>query len=276
MTGTAPSARLLEGRVAIVSGIGPGLGSDIARALAEHGARLALGARRDRFTKVLADELRTKGTEVVWRTTDIAVDDDCRALVDAAVDEFGTVDILVNNAAHGGAYAPLAGEAAAVIREVFEVNLVGTLQMTNAVLPVMRDRKSGRIVMIGSNVAESVVENFGVYGASKAALAHATRHLALELGPFGIRVNAVLPGAIWGRALERYFQDIARRRSIPFEQVFAEQSSTSALGYLPHSSEIAGTVVFLASELARPVTGQCIRVDSGQWLESRATAGDQT
>ena len=257
---------LLDGKVAVVSGVGPGMGRDVALALAAEGASLALGARRDRYLRPVAEEVEALGRPVVWQPTDITADGDCRRLAAAAAEAFGGIDVLVNNAGHGGTYAPLAGADPASHRATIEVNLMGTLQMTNAVIPHLEARGGGRIVMVGSNVSGPVVvEHFGSYGMSKAALEHATRHLAVELGGRGIRVNMVLPGAIRGRAFDLYLEEIARRRGIPVEEVLAEQEARTSLGYLPPSSEIAGTVVYLASDLSRPVTGQSIRVDCGQW-----------
>ena len=130
----------------------------------------------------------------------------------------------------------------------------------------MKDAGDGRIVMINSMSAVRVRDRFGAYTASKAALAAATKTLAVELGPHGIRVNAVHPGYIWGDSVEAYFRHQADRRGITFEQRYDEVAGETALRYLPHSSEIAGTVLFLASDLAKPVTGQAIHVNCGHWF----------
>jgi NAD(P)-dependent dehydrogenase (short-subunit alcohol dehydrogenase family) len=256
---------LLKGRVAIVAGVGPGLGRDIALALAREGADLAVGARRQRHVDAVVDEVTAEGGRAVGVPTDVTDPAGCAALARAAAEAWGGVDILVNNAAHGGTSSRLAGADPATLRPALDVNLLGTLTMTNAVLPFLRARGGGRIIMVNTNLSDVVVERFGAYGLSKAALLHATRHLAHELGPDGIRVNSVLPGAIWGRALERYYEGLAAERGIALDEVVAEQASTTSLGYIPPSSEIAGTVVYLASDLSLPVTGQAIRVDCGQW-----------
>jgi NAD(P)-dependent dehydrogenase (short-subunit alcohol dehydrogenase family) len=263
---------LLEGRVAVVAGVGPGMGRDIALAFASHGAKLVVGARRAHHVDAVVDEVRGLGGEIVGVSTDVTKPAECEALAGAALEAWGGIDVLVCNAAHGGTKGLLADSDPELLRAVLEVNLIGTLNMTTAVVPHLRRRGGGRIIMINSNVAEVAVEGFGGYGASKAALLHATTHLANELGRDGIRVNSVLPGAIWGRGLRKYFQQLATERGVTLDDVVAEQSATTSLGYLPHSSEIAGTVVFLASDLSLPVTGQAIRVDGGQW--SRAHSGE--
>jgi NAD(P)-dependent dehydrogenase (short-subunit alcohol dehydrogenase family) len=121
--------------------------------------------------------------------------------------------------------------------------------------------------MTNSMSAVRIQPRFGAYTASKAALAAATKTLAKELGEFGIRVNAVHPGYIWGDSVEQYFRYQADRRGITFEERYQEVASETSLGYLPHSSEIAGAVLFLASDLARPITGQAIHVNAGHWFE---------
>ena len=138
-------------------------------------------------------------------------------------------------------------------------------------LPVahrLRDQgDGGRIVMVNSMSAVRAQDRFGAYMASKAALAAATKSLAKELGRFGIRVNGVHPGYIWGDSVEQYFRYQADRRGITFEERYAETAAETSLGYLPHSSEIAGAVLFLASDLAKPITGQALHVNAGHWFE---------
>ena len=149
-----------------------------------------------------------------------------------------------------------------------DVNLWGTLQLTQVVARQMAEQgDGGRIVMINSMSAVRVQDRFGAYMASKAALAAATKSLAKELGRFGIRVNGVHPGYIWGDSVEQYFRYQAERRGITFEERYDEVAGRDRLGYLPHSSEIAGAVLFLASDLAKPVTGQAIHVNAGHWFE---------
>ncbi len=256
----------LRDRVAIVSGIGPGMGRDVSLALAREGARLTIAARSEDRLAELADELEALDADVLSVPTDITRPDDCRRLVAATSERFGRVDVLVNNAFHPGTYRRFEDDDLTHWRDPIEVNLFGTLGLTQQVVPVMRRQGSGSIVMINSMIVRDVLPTMAGYAASKAALLAATQGLARELGPAGIRVNSILPGYIWGPSLEAYFADQARARGISPDEVYAEVASRIALGRIPHSSEIAGAVVFFASDLASVVTGQSLDVNGGHFL----------
>jgi NAD(P)-dependent dehydrogenase (short-subunit alcohol dehydrogenase family) len=256
---------LVEGKVALVSGIGPGMGRDIALLLAEHGADVALGARRPEHRDAVAKEVADLGRQALSLALDVTDPESCDAAVAATVERFGRIDVLVNNAFHDGDFRRFADADLESWRRTMDVNLWGTLQLTQKVVPHMPD--GGRVVMTNSMSVVRIQERFGAYTASKAALAAATKTLAKELGRSGIRVNGVHPGYVWGPSVEAYFRHQAERRGITFEQRYAEVASETALGYLPHSSEIAGTVLFLASDLAKPITGQAIHVNGGHWFE---------
>jgi NAD(P)-dependent dehydrogenase (short-subunit alcohol dehydrogenase family) len=262
-------AGLVDGKVALVSGIGPGMGRDIALLLAEHGARIALGARTLERCEALATEVADAHDADTFATRiDITDAEACRAAVDAVVERFGRIDILINNAFHDGDFTRFVDADFDSWRTTMDVNLWGTLQLTQLVAHRMRDQgDGGRVVMVNSMSAVRAQERFGAYMASKAALAAATKSLAKELGRFGIRVNGVHPGYIWGDSVEQYFRYQADRRGITFEERYAETAAETALGYLPHSSEIAGAVLFLASDLAKPITGQALHVNAGHWFE---------
>jgi NAD(P)-dependent dehydrogenase (short-subunit alcohol dehydrogenase family) len=254
---------LLENKVAIVSGIGPGMGRDISLAFAREGAKLALAARSPgKLDEVLA-EVRAAGAEAVAVPTDITKPEDCARLVAAAQDAFGRVDVLVNNAFHQGHYIPIESADLEKWRVPFEVNVLGTLRLTQQVIPLMKKQGGGSIVMINSMVIRDVLPTMADYAASKAALMAATQGLARELGPSQIRVNSVVPGYIWGASLEWYFGDQARRRGITAQQVYDEVAAQTALRHLPTSEEIAPAVLFFASDLSRVITGQSLDVNGG-------------
>src|SRR5690606_28112506 len=130
----------------------------------------------------------------------------------AAGEAFGRIDVLVNNAFDLGPMKPLAEADAEDLLRPLRVNLVGTLELTRAVLPAMRAARRGSIVMIGSMVVREVLPNLGPYAASTAALLAVTRGLAREVGPDGVRVNSVVPGYIWGPNLKAWFAAQAKRR----------------------------------------------------------------
>jgi NAD(P)-dependent dehydrogenase (short-subunit alcohol dehydrogenase family) len=252
---------LLEGKVAIVSGVGPGLGIAICAALREHGAQLVVG---DLDARAVERAIDAHGA--VGEVTDITDVDACTALVDLAVETHGRVDILVNDAYHGGDFTTFEDADLANWRATADVNVWGTLQMTRAVLPVMKDQGDGRIVMVLTQGVEWVLPTFGAYSSSKAALAHMAKVLATELGQYGIRVNGICPGPILAEALREYLAMLAREREVDVQVVHDEWAAQTALRYLVPPEEVAGSVVYLASDLARPVTGQAIYTGAGQWF----------
>lgn len=257
---------LLEGKVAVVSGIGPGMGRDISLALAEHGADIVLGARTESKLIDVAKEVEALGRRALPVPCDVTDPDSCQALADRAADELGGVDILVNNAFHGGDAKAILDADLTVWRDVMEVNLFGALHMTRAVVPQMEAKGDGRIVMVNTMSTERIQAKFGSYAASKNALKSVTRSLARELGRKGIRVNGIHPGYIWGSSVEWYFNHQAEKRGVTFQEVYDEAAADTCLGYLPSSEEIAGSVVFFASDLAKPVTGQSLGVNAGHWF----------
>ncbi len=255
---------LLEGRVAIVSGVGPGLGRDIAIALAREGADVALAARTESRLESVAKEVEAIGRRALWVRTDVTSRKDCDELVARASDELGRIDVLVNNAFHPGVYLPFEQDDLENWRGPLEVNLLGSLQLTQATIPVMKARGGGSIVMINSMIVRDVLPTMAAYAASKGALLSATRGLARELGASKIRVNSVMPGYIWGPSLEGYFEHQARERGVDPQVVYDEVAAQIALGKIPDSQEIAGAVVFFASDLSRVITGQSLDVNGGQ------------
>lgn len=255
---------LLAGRRAVVTGVGRGMGRDIALALAGAGADVVLAARSEERLQRVAEEVRSLGRSAHVCPTDITDEAACAELARRAAEALGGIDILVTNAAHGGGQGDLADGDLEDLRVAMEVNLYGTLNTVRAVAPRMSGSGSS-ITIINTMLARGVTPGFGTYAVSKAALLHAARYLAVELGAVGIRVNSVLPGAIWGRALQRYYEVLAQERGTDWEAVRDEATGATALKFIPSSADIAGTVVYLASELAGPVTGQAIRVNAGQW-----------
>ena len=255
---------LLEGKVAIVSGAGPGLGRSICLRLAQHGARVVIGDLDQGAVDDSVAAVRGAGGGATGRATDITKRSDCDALVRLAVDEFGEVDILVNDAYHGGDFAPFESADLASWRATSDVNVFGTLSMTQAALGPLAATGSGRVVMICTHGVDVIQPTFGAYTSSKAAVAHLTKLLAAELGPRGIRVNAVFPGPIWGANLRAYLDSQAATRGVEPQVVYDEFASKNALRALVPPDEIADSVVFLASDMARPITGQALYANAGE------------
>jgi NAD(P)-dependent dehydrogenase (short-subunit alcohol dehydrogenase family) len=244
----------LDGRVAIVTGASSGLGVAFAQGLAEAGADVVLGARRiDRLqeTKALVEAAGRKALTVA---TDVAKPDDCTALVEAAMSEFGKVDVLVNNAGVGTA-VPATRESPEQFRSVIDVNLNGCYWMAQA---------CGRVMQPGSSII-NISSVLGLttgglpqaaYSASKAGLIGLTRDLAQQwTGRKGIRVNAVAPGFFESEMTDQY----------PEGYLEAMQFRIPS-GRKGHGPELAATVVFLASTASGYVTGQTLPVDGGMTI----------
>ena len=257
---------LLEGKVALVSGIGPGMGRDISLAFAREGADVALGGRTLGRLEEMAAEIEALGRRALPVVCDIADEAACVAVADQVAAELGRIDVLVNNAYDGGDAKAFMDADFDRWREVMDVNLFGSLAITRACVPHLEASGDGRVIMINSMSTQRIQPRWGSYIASKGALASMTKSLARELGPLGIRVNAIHPGYIYGDSVEWYINHQAKKRDVAFQEVYDEIASETCLGYLPPSEEIAGTVVYFASRLATPVTGQMIGVNAGHWF----------
>jgi NAD(P)-dependent dehydrogenase (short-subunit alcohol dehydrogenase family) len=255
---------LLEGKTALVSGAGDGLGRSICRKFARHGASVVVGDVDGAAVKDTTAAVEAAGGRATGAVTDITDRAQCDALVEQAVNEFGGLDILVNDAYHGGDYSMFEDADLDNWRATAAVNIFGTLTMTQAALPALKASGSGRIVMICTHGVDVIQPTFGAYTGSKAAIAHLTQLLAAELGPSGIRVNAVFPGPIWGAALQGYLDQQAVTRGVEPQVMYDEFASKSALKALNQPDDIADSVVFLVSDMARPITGQALYANSGE------------
>lgn len=256
----------LEGRVAIVSGVGPGLGIEIVRGLSRAGARLVLGDLDASNLEAAVREAERLGAAHAEALVDIRDARRCEVLVATAIDAFGRVDLLVNDAFLAEAPATFEDASLGDWQAVADVNLWGTLRMIKAALPALRRAGDASIVNVNTHGVERLDREFGGYTASKAALAHLTRHLAREFGPYGIRVNGVHPGPMDGEPRRRHLEAIAAERGTPFETLDAEARSRTALGFLATPADVAEAVLFLASPAARAITGQALYVDGGEWF----------
>ncbi len=257
---------LLDGTVLVLTGAGPGLGSQIARDACAAGARVVLAARTEAYLKELAAELATTGAEVTYKTCDVTVTTDCQDLMAEAEERFGGVDCVVCNAFASGRAYGLTLEEADVDdwRDAFDVNVFGSLRVVKAAIPALKARGGGSVVFIGSQIVRRVFAGRGPYAASKAALLSSAQVLARELGPHGIRVNTVVPGRMWGPSLQRYIARLAEERGTSFERELDRMVGDVALPRLSTDEESARVVVFLASPLAAGMTGQSLDVNAGE------------
>jgi NAD(P)-dependent dehydrogenase (short-subunit alcohol dehydrogenase family) len=255
---------LLDGAVVVVSGIGPGLGRSIALQSARAGADVVLAARTASRLDEVAKEVTALGRRGLAVPADITDGESAAGLVEAALAEFGRVDTLVNNAFAIPPLTSLAEAGLDTLRQAFETNVVGTLRMTRLFAPALA-ASGGSVVMINSAVLRHSRLNFGGYKMAKAALLALAQSLATEFGPQGIRVNSVAPGYIWADSLKWYFGYLAEQRGVSRDQVYDETAATTDLRELPDPDAIADAVVFLASAMARAITGQCLDVNAGEY-----------
>ena len=261
------TAELLAGRVAIVSGVGPGLGRSLALALARAGADVGLGARRAASLQRVATEVEDLGRRSCAVPTDVTDPAQCQRLVDTVAAELGRVDALVNNAFTEEDWRePFDGFDPARWRAPMAVTCLGSLALTHAAVPHLRDAGGGSVVMITTLSVKNPIPLLAGYAASKRALTDAARVLADELRPYGIRVNCVAPGHIAGPVLDEYFAWNAERRHVTPATIESEIAAANALPRIATPDEIASTVVFFASDLARGVTGQSLDVNCGRTL----------
>ncbi|MEX2394609.1 MAG: SDR family oxidoreductase [Actinomycetota bacterium] len=255
---------LLEGKAAVVTGIGPGIGRATALALAEQGADVALGARTEATLKEVANEIEATGRRAVFFPTNIADNEQCLGLAKTAVDAFGRIDIVVQNAFMHGPFGGAVDSDPEDWRKVYKVNVIGTLQLINACLPHMSE--SGSVIVTNTMATRTSTPLESAYAASKAAMLSMVRTFAQEVGPRGIRVNSVLPGWVHGQSLDVYFDWLATERGVTPKVVHDEIADETALKRLVVPEDIAGAIVFLASPLSNGITGITLDVNAGHYM----------
>jgi 3-oxoacyl-[acyl-carrier protein] reductase len=246
-----------DGKVAIVTGGGAGIGYAVARAFARQGARVAIAGRtRDTLTRAAAAIEGECGPRVLPVTADVAEAADCERMIAATVDRLGAVDILVNNAALF-AVRPLIDADAAEAARFFAVNAVGPLNAARAFARWAIDHgRPGAIVNVSSIAAGRPAPGVGLYSASKAALDSLTRTMAVEWARKGLRVNAVAPGHV---ATEGVLEDLRTGR-LDEKAVLARIPA----GRIADGDDIAEAVLFLCSARARHILGHVLTVDGGE------------
>ncbi|WP_328327664.1 MULTISPECIES: SDR family oxidoreductase [unclassified Streptomyces] len=257
----------LAGRTVVVSGVGAGLGHQVAAAVVRDGGNAVLGARTEANLVKAAAEIDPTGTRTALLSTDIGDESQCDALAALAVERFGGIDAVVHVAAMDGYFGGLQDADFASWQRVIDVNLLGTLRMTRACLPGLKAR-GGAVVIIGtqSAVAAPSEVHQAAYAASKGALTSAMYSMARELGPHRIRVNTVLPGWMWGPPVQAFVQFTAHTEGIPEAEVLSRLTDRMALPELATDGDVADAAIFLASDRARAITGQSLLVNAGELM----------
>jgi NAD(P)-dependent dehydrogenase (short-subunit alcohol dehydrogenase family) len=257
---------ILEGKSVIVSGVGAGLGREIARLALRDGARVVLGARTDSVLEQTAQELDPSGERVAYARADIRNAADCEALAARAIKRFGAVDAMVQVAAYEDVFGGLYDADFEKWRRAFDTNVLGSLTLIRAVAPEMKRTGGGAIVLIGSSAMWLPQLPQAGYAASKGALLSAMYYLTQELGPDRIRVNMVVPSWMWGPPVQAFVRLRAKAEEASEEAIVDEIASRIPLGEIVPDEDVAEVALLLASDRTRSVTGQTLMVNGGEMM----------
>jgi NAD(P)-dependent dehydrogenase (short-subunit alcohol dehydrogenase family) len=247
----------VDGRVALVTGAGRGIGRATAELLASRGARVVAVARTEQ-------ELAELGLEYV--VADLGTPEGCAIAVTEAEKRFGSIEIFICNHGIGSAHERVIWEQdPAVWSETMRVNLDGPFHLSQLLLPGMIERKYGRVVYTSSTAGEVAEFAGSAYNSSKHGLLGLMRSVALDAGPHGITSNAVLPGWVRTEMAERSAKSEAAERGITTDQVWEERAALYPPGRVATPQEVAEMIAFLASEEASGVSGEAIKVALGSF-----------
>jgi len=260
---------LLKDKVLIVSGIGPGLGVKLAIEGAREGVRgLVVSARTAEKLDDAEKRVRevNPSCKVLKLTTDIRDAAQCRKLADTAQAQFGRIDGLINSGFFWG--TPGAADTAELDgwKDVLETNVIGTMRMTQAVVPFMKKQGGGAIVNISSMATVKPHEGEIGYAASKGALNVFSKYLASELGPSNIRVNVARMGWMLGVPVQNYVSYAAKQQGVPEKQFYDAIAANIPLRRLVTDTECARVALFLISDYASAVTGAVVDANGGEFL----------
>lgn len=249
----------LTDKVAIVTGSTKGIGRAIAEALARAGAKVVISSRKAEACQEVAAAIGTDGGAAMAVPCNISHRDELRALVDATLDAWERIDVLVCNAAVNPYYGPLAEIPDAAYDKIMDTNVKSNLWLCNMVLPQMAERQDGAVVIVSSIGGLKGNDKLGAYGLSKAADMQLARNLAVEWGHANIRVNCIAPGLVRTDFARVLWED---------PEAHARAVASYPIGRLGEPEDIAGAAVFLAAPAGRFVTGQTLVVDGGHTIGS--------
>jgi meso-butanediol dehydrogenase/(S,S)-butanediol dehydrogenase/diacetyl reductase len=256
----------LSDQVVIITGAGRGIGREVAMVAAEAGAAVVLVARTAPQLEAVAAAVREAGGRALVHACDLAAEPAAAAVVDAAMAEYGRVDVLVNNAAMNYV-ANLVMSKDERWRELYEVNLFATVRLTRLVLKRLIRQKSGRIINVSSVSAKVGASYNAAYASSKAAMIGFTKSVAREVAKLGITVNAVCPWHVDTEMVREAMGSRAKMFGKTTDEYLAGIIAENPQGRIMTAREIAATCVFLMSHDARGITGQAINVDGGYVME---------
>jgi 3-oxoacyl-[acyl-carrier protein] reductase len=253
----------IDGRVAIVTGGSRGIGRAVARQLAEEGASIVLCGRSGDDVALAVTELEESGAKAVGVAADVRDPASSEQLRSAALDTYGRIDIVVNNAGGGSGRLQKFDEEAWM--DIYRLNTVSALRLSMACIPDMRERGWGRIVTVGSTAGREADPRFAPYGAAKAALLHVSKALSLAYSRYGILTNCVAPGLTRSDATLVGYQSAAEATGTTAEAVEKRMMELQpiAMGRTGTCEEVASAITFLCSEAASWITGAELLVDGG-------------
>ena len=245
----------LKGKVAVVTGGAQGIGRAIGLAMGRNGARVVLADVQGDRANSVADELNALGAEALGVEVNVASESSVKHLAEITFDRFGTIDILVNDA---GVYlkSSVVDMSESDWDRTIDINLGGNFLCCRAFVPAMRSQKSGRIISLASGIGHYGMRQFSHYAASKAAIIGFVKSLARELGPDGITVNAICPGSA----------NTAMPRGHRSEEEVMQRLQSTPLPHVLEPDDIAGPVLFLASDAAAYITGQSYNINCGTYM----------
>jgi 3-oxoacyl-[acyl-carrier protein] reductase len=251
------------GKVALVTGASRGLGKAVADLLASEGASVVIAARDPKALETAAGEIRERSrADVLFQATDVTLEDQVSTLVDRVIETFGRIDVLVANAG-GPPASRFETTELSDWKSGIDLGLLSTILLCRAVVPRMRERRSGRIVAVTSISVKQPVDGLILSNTARAGVVGLMKTLSNELGPFGIGVNVVCPGYTKTDRLVDLASRMSRQEGVPKDAIYARWTSQIPMGRLGEPSEFASVVAFLCSERASYVTGTCIQVDGG-------------
>lgn len=257
---------LLKDKVLIITGVGPGMGRKLASVGAAEGAKVAIAARSKGFIAEVAQEIASAGGQAIAIPTDVGDQAQCEHLAAATFEAFGRIDGLINSAYRFSYAHRLEDHGLDEWQVTMDATCYGALRMIKAVLPAMKRQRHGAIVNISTRSVVQPVSGEGAYVVAKSALHGATRHLAVELGPYNIRVNSPRMGWLWGVPVQTHLRNMAVTKGVPEQLLIDEVRSTIPLGVIPPDEECAKSVLFFVSDYSRMVTGTSMDINGGQYM----------
>jgi 3-oxoacyl-[acyl-carrier protein] reductase len=253
----------LEGKVAIVAGVGPDIGKASALAFAREGAAVVLVARTRERLEAIAREIEAAGGRALVAPADITDERQVIAMVQRVRESFGRIDVLMNNATFSGRVAPLQDLSVAEWDQVLRGALTSYMMTTREALKVMIPQRSGSIIQVSSGAGVVGFNRRAHYAAAKAGVNNMVHTLAWEAGRYNIRVNGIVVGAVRTEAWGQGAAERARQSGMTMEQLEARWAERSPLRRMVRAREVADTALFLASEESSGLTGQLLSVTAG-------------